>query len=107
MKKKIILLFLFLSVSFVYSQNSISGQYFIGEQKASIYADEMAYWLSFENESPAYRLAYEENNLENDQIWTVWKNGKQSATLVIKSDYSSGTYTDYRTDKESFVKKIP
>lgn len=107
MIKKITLLFLFLTCAAAYSQNSISGQYLIGEQKASIYADEMAYWLDFDNDNTAYRLTYEENNLENEQIWTVWKNGKQQATLVLKSDYSSGVYTDYRTDKESFVKKIP
>lgn len=105
MKKLLLFVFLF-SAAAGYSQSTISGTYMIGDKKATISADEMSYWLIHENEN-SYRLQYEENTPENEQIWLVRYEGKQKATIRFKSDYSSGIYTDYTTGSESYVKKIP
>ena len=77
----------------------------IGDKKASIGADEMSYYLIYDDDKTHYVLQYEENTPENDQIWRVWK-GETAGTIVFKSDYSSGMYTDYKTMVESYVKKI-
>ena len=90
----------------IYCQQTISGKYFLGDKKVSISADEMSYWLIYEEEHISDRLQYEENTLENDQIWLVWRKGNQVGTIVFKSDYSSGIYKDYRTGQEQLVKKI-
>jgi hypothetical protein len=77
-----------------------------GDKKVSVSADEMTYWLIYTDDNISDRLQYEENTPENDQIWLVWRNGRQQGTIIFKSDYSSGTYTDYRTAEEFLIKKI-
>lgn len=85
---------------------SLQGTYFVGDDKVTISADENTYYVSREGSELKSRLQYEENTPENDQIWLEWQKGNQTGTYVLKSDYSSGIYTDYRTLKESYVKKI-
>lgn len=104
-KYYLILLFFIAAVSPVFSQ-SLTGQYLIGESKISITNDEMSYYVLYESDDSQRRLNYEENNLQNEQIWTEWDKGKQTGTFVFKPDYSSAIYTNYRTDKEDYVKKI-
>lgn len=106
MKKALFIFLILFSAAAVYSQSSISGIYMIGDKKASISADEMSYWLLHEDNTEARRLQYEEDIPEGDHIWLVWHDGKQEGTLVFKSDYSGGKYTDYRTGAESVVMKI-
>lgn len=106
MKKALFIFFILFSAAAVYSQSSISGTYMLGDKKFSISADEMSYWMMYEEPGDARRLQYEEDIPEGDHIWLVWLNGNQEGTLVFKSDYSSGRYTDYRTGAESYVMKI-
>jgi hypothetical protein len=105
LKYIIIIAALFICVSASESQ-TILGEYMLGEQKISVTNDEMSYYVYYENDKTQRRLNYEENNLENEQIWTEWDKGSQSGTFVFKADYSSAIYTNYRTDKEDYVKKI-
>jgi hypothetical protein len=105
MIKKILFILVIVCACSVYSQSRISGSYLVGDKKATIGADEMSYWLMYENEE-AQRIQYEENTPENDQIWRVYLHGNQVGTIVFKSSYSSGIYTDYQTLVESYVKKI-
>lgn len=107
MKKFLFAALLFFCAAGIYSQsNSISGTYMLGDKKVSISADEMSYWMMYEEPGDARRLQYEEDIPEGDHIWLVWLNGNQEGTLVFKSDYSGGTYKDYRTGAESLVMKI-
>lgn len=104
MKKIITVLSFLLFASIAYSQ-SFTGNYFIGEQKASISVDENYYYIIYEADGLKRVLKYEENTPENDQIWLEYLNAKQTGTLVVKQDYSTGVYTDYRSQKESLVKR--
>ncbi len=88
-----------------YSQ-SIEGDYYLGDEKVSITMDDNSYYVVYAKDNIKRLLQYEENTPENDQIWIEWQNAKQTGTLVLKSDYSSGRYTDYRSGAESFIKKI-
>lgn len=109
MLKKILfitaILICFLKLSELSSQ-SLQGKYFVGDYKITISADDNAYYVSREGSELRWRLQYEENTTENDQIWIEWQKGNQTGTYVLKSDYTSGIYTDYRTLKEFYVKKI-
>jgi len=98
-------LFLFAGVYGLKSQ-TLEGNYFLGDQKITISVDDDTYYVKREGTDQRWRLQYEENTPENDQIWVEWQKGNQTGTYVLKSDYSSGIYTDYRTQKESYVKKI-
>lgn len=105
MKKLIFSAVVFLIVaSSIYSQ-SFTGDYFLGDQKVSITFDDEHYYIVYETGGSKRILQYEENTPENDQIWLEWLNAKQTGTLVLKPDYSSGIYTDYRTNQESYIKK--
>jgi hypothetical protein len=106
MIKKLLYILVIACTCSVYSQNIISGTYFIGDKKASISADEMSYWIIHESDNTNCRLQYEENTPANEQIWTVRCGGKRQGTIVFKNDYSSGIYTDYNSGEESYVKKI-
>lgn len=106
MKKTMIRIsFLLLMCGAVYS-NTPDGDYFIGEQKVTISHDEEHYYVTYSTDGIKRILQYEENTPANEQIWLEWINAKQTGTLVLKPDYSSGIYTDYRTGSESFIKKI-
>jgi hypothetical protein len=107
MARKFLLVLVLMCAGKICSQETISGQYFVGDKKASIHADEMSYYLVYEEDKMVTRLQYEENTPENEQIWLVWYKGKQAGTIIFKSDYKTGTYTDYRTGQESLVKKKP
>lgn len=102
-----VILFLFFS-GVIYSQ-SFTGSYFVGEQKVSITNDDNFYYIIYEADGKKRLLQYEENTPENDQIWLEWQKvnqtTKQTGTLVIKQDYTSGIYTDYRTGQEYIIKK--
>ncbi len=87
-----------------YSQ-SIEGDYYLGDEKVSITMDDNSYYVVYAKDNVKRLLQYEENTPENDQIWLEWQNAKQTGTLVLKSDYSTGVYTDYRTGKDSYIKK--
>jgi hypothetical protein len=104
--KKLLFILIIFCVCKTYGQATISGTYLIGNEQVSVSADEMSYWLIYETTDNSDRLKYEENTPENEQIWTVWRSGKHQGTIVFKSDYSSGTYTDYNSMVESPVKKL-
>ena len=105
MKQFIAASFFILVISGVCYSQSFTGNYYLGEEKVSIINDENSYYIVYEKDGGKRLLQYEENTPENDQIWLEWLNAKQTGTLVLKSDYSSGVYTDYRTYKESLIKK--
>lgn len=106
MLKYFAILFVICAACLPVRSQSITGDYMLGDSKVSITNDEMAYYVNYESDKTQRRLNYEENNLQNEQIWTEWYKGKQTGTFVFKSDYSSAIYTNYRTDKEDYVKKI-
>lgn len=105
MLKYLAILFVVCAVCIPLRSQSITGEYMLGDSKISITNDEMAYYVMYESDNTQRRLSYEENNLQNEQIWTEWYKGKQTGTFVFKPDYSSAIYTNYRTDKEDYVKK--
>ncbi len=105
MLKYLAILFVVFAASIPLRSQSITGEYMLGDSKISITNDEMAYYVTYDSDKTQRRLSYEENTLENDQIWTEWYKGKQTGTFIFKSDYSSAIYTNYRTDKEDYVKK--
>ena len=78
----------------------------IGEQKAEIRMDEDVYYVYKEGLENRFRLQYEENTLENDQIWLEWQDEKQTGTFILNAGFLSGTYTNYRTLVEYSVKKL-
>ena len=103
--KKLLLIFFLITSAVAFSQTSFTGNYFIGEQKAVISVDYDHYYITYDSDGQKRVLQYEENTPENDQIWLEYLNAKQTGTLVIKQDYQSGIYTDYRTQKESYIKR--
>lgn len=106
MLKYLAILFLICAAALPVSSQSLTGEYMLGDTKVSISNDEMTYYVIYESDNTQRLLNYEENNLQNEQIWTEWYNAKQTGTFIFKSDYSSAIYTNYRTDKEDYVKKI-
>lgn len=104
-----VFLLLFIIISDTVFSQSFTGNYFIGEKKVSITNDDNSYYIVYENEGTKRLLQYEENTPENDQIWLEWQKvyqtTKQTGTLVIKQDFTSGVYTDYRTGQEFIIKK--
>ena len=106
MKKYIytVLLFIF-STAALYSQ-TFDGEYMLGDIKVTISHDDEHYYVTYSTDKVKRILQYEENTPSNEQIWLEWVNAKQTGTYVIKQDYSSGIYTDYRTQQESYFKKI-
>lgn len=78
----------------------------LGDIKVTISHDEEHYYVTYSTDGVKRILQYEENTPANDQIWVEWQNAKQTGTFVLKTDYSSGIYTDYRTQQEQYVKKI-
>ncbi len=104
-KISILVFALFVLTADSYTQQ-IEGNYFLGDEKVSITHDENYYYINYEKDGSKRILQYEENTPENEQIWLEWLNAKQTGTLILKSDYSSGIYTDYRTYKESYIKRI-
>lgn len=106
MKKIFFIVSLFVLMYGVSYSNTLDGDYYIGEQKVTIFHDENHYYVTYSGDGIKRILQYEENTPANEQIWVEWINAKQSGTLVLKGDYSSGTYTDYRTGSESYIKKI-
>lgn len=106
MKKTLFIIALFVLFCGTAYSNTLDGNYFIGEQKVTISHDEEHYYVTYSTDGIKRILQYEENTPANEQIWVEWINAKQSGTLVLKPDYSSGIYTDYRTGSESYIKKI-
>ena len=106
MRKLIFSFSLLLLLSGISYSNTLDGDYFVGEQKVTISHDEEHYYVTYSTDGFKRILQYEENTPANDQIWVEWLNAKQTGTFVLKTDYSSGVYTDYRTQQESYVKKI-
>jgi hypothetical protein len=106
MKKIFFIFSLFILLYGVSYSNTLDGDYYIGEQKVTISHDEEHYYVTYSGDGIQRVLQYEENTPANEQIWVEWINAKQSGTLVLKPDYSSGIYTDYRTGSESYIKKI-
>ena len=106
MRKILLCITVFLFLSGAAYSNTLDGDYYIGEQKVTISHDEEHYYVTYSGDGIKRVLQYEENTPANEQIWVEWINAKQSGTLVLKPDYSSGIYTDYRTSSESYIKKI-
>ena len=106
MKKIFFSIFFLTSISIAVYSNTPDGDYFVGEQKVTISHDDDHYYITYSADGIKRILQYEENTPANEQIWVEWTNAKQSGTLVLKPDYSSGIYTDYRTGSESYIKKI-
>ncbi len=106
MKKTLFIVALFVLFCGTVYSNTLDGDYYIGEQKVTISHDEEHYYVTYSGDGIKRVLQYEENTPANEQIWVEWINAKQSGTLVLKPDYSSGIYTDYRTGNESYIKKI-
>lgn len=105
MVKLLIVLAALLIISISSYSQSIEGDYYLGDEKVSITMDDNSYYVVYAKDNVKRLLQYEENTPENDQIWLEWQNAKQTGTLVLKSDYSTGVYTDYRTGKDSYIKK--
>lgn len=106
MIKKILVLAAFILIGGLTYSQSIQGDYYLGDEKVSITMDDNSYYVIYAKDNIKRLLQYEENTPENEQIWLEWQNAKQTGTLVLKSDYSSGKYTDYRSGAESYIKKI-
>lgn len=83
----------------------LEGNYFLGDSKISIVMDDFEFFV-VHPDGTKYKLTYEENTPENDQIWVESSKGNTLGHYVMKSDYSSGIYTSYSDGKEQFVKKI-
>ncbi|MBZ0203493.1 MAG: hypothetical protein K8I03_10810 [Ignavibacteria bacterium] len=99
-----ILLLVFISMGSAKSQGLV-GSYYFGDSKISIVMDDFEYFV-VHADGMKNKLTYEENTPENDQIWVESRKGNTLGHFVMKSDYSSGIYTDYSDGKEQFVKKI-
>lgn len=106
MVKLIFVIAAFVVISVTSYAQSFEGDYYLGDEKVSITMDENSYYIVYAKDNTKRLLQYEENTPENEQIWLEWQNAKQTGTLILKSDYSTGRYTDYRTGTESFIKKI-
>ncbi|MBN8585982.1 MAG: hypothetical protein J0M37_12905 [Ignavibacteria bacterium] len=104
-KLTFVIFFLIFSAAVSYSQ-TFDGDYMLGDFKVTISHDEQFYYVTYSTDNVKRILQYEENTPANEQIWLEWVNAKQTGTYVIKQDYSSGIYTDYRTQQESYFKKI-
>ena len=110
MKQKLLLLlatcFVLFFGSQLAAQQTIEGDYLIGETKAKIKIENDEFRVFWEDVTGSTRLRYDENMITGEQVWIETKGGKKVGNFILNNDYSEGKYVRLTDNQQFFVKKV-